>query len=237
MSTCLSWQRSGCSPRPPPGPGPGPGSGPRRPSAPLRAMVAGLGDVVAALEAADVLSPLSPVPARLATLCASLDLDRHGHHRAARPPSLPAPWLSPAGPLPAQEPEPAPAARRLRSRWPLPLPELDGIRLTLLGLLHAAQSSSPCTCWPVGRRRITAHRAASTSTWPSRCRSGSGTAAAAWHAARSDRSDRAGSWEATTIRPQLVPPLTRPTAWAEIISRRASAEVLTTLPLRREYPS
>jgi len=44
----------------------------------LRHMAAGLGDIVGALEAADVLSPLSPVPARLATLCASLDIPEHG---------------------------------------------------------------------------------------------------------------------------------------------------------------
>src|SRR5207248_1972432 len=44
------------------------------PTRPRQAVAGGFGDIIAALEAADALSPLSPVPARLATLCASLDL-------------------------------------------------------------------------------------------------------------------------------------------------------------------
>ena len=68
---------------------------------PLRAMAGGLGHIVAALETADVLSPLSPVPARLAALCASLDM-RPRDHRGAR--AGPAGTLAqPAGSLPAQE--------------------------------------------------------------------------------------------------------------------------------------
>ena len=201
------------------------------PSAPLRAMVAGLGDVVAALEAADVLSPLSPVPARLATLCASLDLDRHG---ITVPPAavLPAPWLSLLAHFQRRKPEPA----QLRDAYaPLaaPLPELDGIRLTLLGLLHAAQSSS---LYVLARGPERDHRygpldidlAFPLSVW---LRDSGGR----WHAARSDRRHRGG--RENTIRLQLVPPLTRPTAWAEIIIGGQSAEVLTTLPLRWEYPS
>ena len=45
---------------------------------PVQAMGAGLGDIIAGLEAVDVLSPLSPVPARLAALCASLRIGGHG---------------------------------------------------------------------------------------------------------------------------------------------------------------
>ena len=41
-------------------------------------MTTGLGDIIAALEAVDVLPPLSPVPARLAALCASLGIGGHG---------------------------------------------------------------------------------------------------------------------------------------------------------------
>src|SRR5205823_8262674 len=48
------------------------------PTRPRQAVAGGFGDIIAALEAADGLSPLSPVPARLATLCASLDLTGHG---------------------------------------------------------------------------------------------------------------------------------------------------------------
>src|SRR5580692_1140727 len=60
---------------------------------PLSNAAAGLGDVIAALEAADVLPPLSPVPGRLAALCASLRVSGHG---ISAPPArdLPEPWLS-----------------------------------------------------------------------------------------------------------------------------------------------
>jgi hypothetical protein len=201
------------------------------PSAPLRAMAAGLGDVVAGLEAADVLSPLSPVPARLATLCASLDLDRHG---ITVPPAavLPEPWLSLLAHFQRRKPEPV----QMRDGYaPLaaPLPELDGIRLTLLGLLHAGLSSSlyvlargPERDHPYGPLDI--DLAFPLSVW---LRDSGGR----WHAARSDRRHRGG--RENTIRLRLVPPLTRPTGWAEIIIAGQSAEVRTTLPLRWEYAS
>ena len=60
---------------------------------PLQAMTAALGDIIAGLEAADVLSPLSLVPGRLAALCASLRIGGHGI-AAAPADDLPEPWLS-----------------------------------------------------------------------------------------------------------------------------------------------
>jgi hypothetical protein len=206
----------------------------RRRAAPLpaslRAMVAGLGDVVRALEAADVLSPLSPVPARLATLCASLDLDGHG---IAVPPApvLPEAWLSLLAHYQRRKPEPAPM-RDGYAPLAVALPELDGIRLALLGLLHAEESSS---LYVLAHGPERDHRygpldidlAFPLSVW---LRDGGGR----WHAARSDRRHRGG--RENTIRLQLVPPLTRPAAWAEIIIGGQSAEVRTTVPLRWEYP-
>jgi hypothetical protein len=201
------------------------------PSARLRAMAAGLGDVVGALEAADVLSPLSPVPARLATLCASLDLDGHG---ITVPPTavLPEPWLSLLAHFQRRKPEPAPM-RDGYAPLAAALPELDGIRLALLGLLHAEASTS---LYVLARGPERDHRygpldidlAFPLSVW---LRDSGGR----WHAARSDRRHRGG--RENTIRLQLVPPLTRPAAWAEIIIGGQSAEVRTTLPLRWEYPS
>jgi hypothetical protein len=197
----------------------------------LRAMVAGLGDVVRALEAADVLSPLSPVPARLATLCASLDLDGHG---IAVPPAavLPEAWLSLLAHYQRRKPEPTPM-RDGYAPLAVALPELDGIRLALLGLLHAEEISS---LYVLARGPERDHRygpldidlAFPLSVW---LRDGGGR----WHAARPDRRHRGG--RENTIRLQLVPPLTRPAAWAEIIIGGQSAEVRTTVPLRWEYPS
>jgi hypothetical protein len=51
---------------------------PARSPGPLTSFAAGLGAVIAALEAAGALSPLSPVPGRLAALCARLRVSGHG---------------------------------------------------------------------------------------------------------------------------------------------------------------
>jgi hypothetical protein len=59
----------------------------------IRRQAAGLGDVIAALEAAEALSPLSPVPGYLATICERLSIDGHGI-TAAPTAALPGPWLS-----------------------------------------------------------------------------------------------------------------------------------------------
>ena len=53
----------------------------------------GLGDVIAALEAAGALSPFSPVPGYLAMICERLGIEDHGI-TAAPTASLPGPWLS-----------------------------------------------------------------------------------------------------------------------------------------------
>jgi hypothetical protein len=198
--------------------------------APRRSMAAALGDVVAALEAADVLSPLSPVPGRLATLCASLDLGRPGLTVPAAA-VLPGPWLSLLAHFQRRKPEPA-QMRDAYAPLATTLPELDGIRLALLGLLHAEESSSlfvlargPDRGYRYGPLDI--DLAFPLSVW---LRDSGGR----WHAARSDRRHRGG--RENTIRLRLVPPLTRPADWAEIIIGGQSAEVRTTLPLRWEYP-
>jgi len=52
------------------------GCWPRRPTSPRQVVAGGFAVIIAELEAAGVLSPLSPVPARLATLCARPGPDR-----------------------------------------------------------------------------------------------------------------------------------------------------------------
>ena len=196
-----------------------------------RAVAAGFGDIVAALEAAGVLSPLSPVPARLATLCASLGLDGHG---IAVPPTLdlPEPWLSLLAHYQRRKPEPA-QMRAGYAALAAPLPELDGLRLTLLGLQHTqrgsalhvlAQGRTPEPC--PGPLDLDLNFPLS--LW---LRDGGGR----WHAARPDRCHQAGQENA--IRLRLVPPLTRPADWVEVLAGGRSAEVRATLPLRWRYSS
>jgi len=200
----------------------------------LRAMAAGLGDIVAALEAADALSPLSPVPAWLATLCASLDIPEHG---ITAPPTsqLPEPWLSVLAHYQRRKPGPVPLLEGYATMTAA-LPELGGVQLTLLGLHHSEGGSSlhvlaqgqlsEAFIGPFG-----INPAFPLSIW---LRDSGGR----WHAARpAERyggEPRDGEW---TMRLQLVPPLTRATPWAEVLAADQKAEVRARLPLRWGYPS
>ena len=89
-------------------------------------LAGGVGDVVAALQACGAVSLLSPVPGQLATLCAGLNLSGHG---------ITAP---PASDLLAhryQRRKTGTASERHRcAAAAVMLPDLDGIRLAILGL-------------------------------------------------------------------------------------------------------
>ncbi len=199
---------------------------------PLQTMTAGLGDIIAALEAADVLPPLSPVPARLATLCASMGIAKHG---IAVPPAhdLPEPWLSLLAHYQRRKPDTAPV-RDGYAVVAAVLPELDGIRLALLGLdntggtssLHVlARGLTPENPGPLGVDMYFP-----LSVW---LRDSGGR----WHAGRPAGWHRTGPKDREyAVRLQLVPPLTRSTAWIEVLAGGRSAEVRTTLPHRWGYP-
>jgi len=201
------------------------------PTSPRQVVAGGFGDIIAALEAADVLSPLSPVPARLATLCASLDLTGHG---IAAPPTLdlPEPWLSLLAHYQRRKPEPT-QMREGYAALAATLPELDGIRVTLLGLQHTQGSSvlhvlaqGPAPEPRPGPLDIDLNFPLS--FW---LRESGGR----WHATRPDRCHQ-GDGE-SAIRLRLVPPLTRPADWVEVLAGGRSAEVRATLPLRWRYSS
>ena len=201
------------------------------PTSPRQVVAGGFGVIIAALEAAGVLSPLSPVPARLATLCASLDLTGHG---ITAPPTLdlPEPWLSLLAHYQRRKPEPT-QMREGYAPLAASLPELDGIRVTLLGLHHTEGGSA---LHVLVQGRIPEPRPGPLdidlnfplSFW---LRDSAGR----WHAARPDRCHQAGRERA--IRLRLVPPLTRPAEWVEVLAGGRSAEVRATLPLRWRYPS
>ncbi len=201
------------------------------PTSPRQVVAGGFGVIIAALEAAGVLSPLSPVPARLATLCASLDLTGHG---IAAPPTLdlPEPWLSLLAHYQRRKPEPT-QMREGYAPLAASLPELDGIRVTLLGLHHTEGGSA---LHVLVQGRIPEPRPGPLdidlnfplSFW---LRDSAGR----WHAARPDRCHQAGRERA--IRLRLVPPLTRPAEWVEVLAGGRSAEVRATLPLCWRYPS
>src|SRR5690348_8779801 len=201
------------------------------PTSPRQVVAGGFGVIIAALEAAGVLSPLSPVPARLATLCASLDLTGHG---IAAPPTLdmPEPWLSLLAHYQRRKPEPT-QMREGYAALAASLPELDGIRVILLGLQHTQDGSA---LHVLVQGRIPEPRPGPLdidlnfplSLW---LRDSGGR----WHAARPDRCHQAG--QESAIRLRLVPPLTRPADRVEVLAGGRSAEVRATLPLRWRYLS
>jgi hypothetical protein len=94
----------------------------------------GLGDMVAALHAADVLSPASRLPGLLAGLCERLGVRDHG---ITAPPDdeLPEPWQSMLTRCHRREPLAAPPSGSLAAMV-ADLPELDGAKITILGLHH-----------------------------------------------------------------------------------------------------
>jgi hypothetical protein len=194
---------------------------------PFSCIADGLGDAVAALQACGALSPLSPVPGQLAALCADLNVTGHG---ITAPPArdLPGPWLSMLTHYRRRNP---PAARDLDGCAALAaaLPELDGIRLTILGLRHSAgrtvlfvQAVGLMPDGYDGRRGVEPDFPLS--IW---VRDSCGR----WHATRAHGWAGADSSEAT-MRLQVLPPLSRAAAWIDVLAAGPSAEVRVTLPLR-----
>jgi hypothetical protein len=90
----------------------------------------GLGDIVAALEAAGALSAFSPAPARLAALCQRLDIRDHG---IMVPPArdLPKPWTDILAHYGRRH---RPPGRDGIAALPVRLPEIDGAGFALAGL-------------------------------------------------------------------------------------------------------
>jgi hypothetical protein len=191
---------------------------------------AGLGITIAALQAAEVLSPLSPVPGQLAALCASLQVRGHGI-TAAPAPELPEPWLSLLSHYHRRRPESA-LARDGFAAAAAALPELDGIRLVLLGL-HNCDGGTWVNALAHGnlaRRQYGPHGldlAFPLSIW---IRDDAGR----WHVARP------ASWfdegDEANVMLRLTPPLTRSPAAIEVVAAGQSAEVRAAVPLSWGYP-
>ncbi len=196
---------------------------------PLRTVAAGLGHVVAALQAADVLSALSPVPGQVAAVCAGMRISGHG---IDVPPArdLPEPWLSLLAHYQRRKPSTVPVHNSYAA-VAAALPELDGIQLVLLGLLNADGSS-----WILllARGLVPDHRTGPygidydfpLSFW---IRDSGGH----WHAGRPAGCRQAHGEYAVKL--QLVPPLARSTDWIEVLAAGMSAQVRVRLPLRWGY--
>jgi hypothetical protein len=199
------------------------------PPEPFACVADGLGDAITVLQACGALSPLSPVPGQLAALCAALDVSGHGiTARPAR--QLPRPWLSMLAHYRRRTPEQA-LGRDGCAAAAVALPDLDGIRLALLGLHnadgstvlygHASGITPPGPGRPPG-----AELDFPLSVW---IRDSRGR----WHATRAT----ARRWSAEddremTLRLQVIPPLSRTTTWIEVLAAGPSAQARATLPVR-----
>ena len=194
---------------------------------PFSNLAAGLGAAIAALEAAEVLSPLSPVPGRLAALCASLRV--RGHGITATPAlDLPEPWLSMLAHYHRRKPDADPVGDGFAAATAA-LPELDGINLVLLGL-HNCDGSTWMNALTTGSWVDRPERAGPLgleavfplSVW---VRDGAGR----WHVARPTGWHRNGGEAELTMR--LTPPLTWCPDRIEVLVSGQSAELRATLPL------
>jgi hypothetical protein len=196
----------------------------------LQTKATGLGCIIAGLEAVGALPPHSPIPSRLAALCAGLRID--GHEIAAPPAeSLPETWLSLLTYYLRRKPDTA-QVRDGFAAVAAALPELDGIRLALVGL-HNAEGSTMLHVLARGVRREQRSGPHGIdldfplSFW---LRDSGGR----WHAARPV------AWYPSdpehSIELALVPPLPRSTAWVEVLAGGRSGEVRARLPLRWGAP-
>jgi hypothetical protein len=198
---------------------------------PFSEFATGLGEMITALEAAEVLSPLSPLPGQLATLCASLCVSGHGI-TAPPVPVLPEPWLSLLAHYHRRKPDTRPA----RDDWAAiaaVLPELDGLRLVLLGL-HNADGAT----WIHGLAAGRIERGGPSGPL------GPGTrlplsvwvhdSGGRWHIARPSGLATAEGEYGFTLR--LLPPLLPSTVWIELLAASQSAGVRLTLPVRWGSP-
>lgn len=200
-----------------------------RPRPTARISVAdGLDDVIAALQECGALSPLSPLPGQLAALCARLNVSDHGIPvPAAR--DLPEPWLSVLAQYQQRETSAA-LVRDGCAAAAVVLPELDGIRLAILGL-HNCQDSTIVHMHASGPACHTAYgpKELELYSWPPIwIRDSSGR----WHATRTN--GRSGMDGEIALRVETVPPLSRATAWIEVLAAGQSAEAHAKLALRWE---
>jgi hypothetical protein len=193
-------------------------------SADLRAFIGdGPGHIVAALQAAEALPPSSPAPGQLAALCARLGITGHG---IIVPPAsgLPERWLS----MLTREPEVTPAP----GSWAATaaeLPDVDGVRLAVLGLhqaergtimhLHAGGVTMEDD-WEYNR----AVRPLPT-LW---IRDHAGR----WHATRDYAARSLGEGGEVTLELALAPPLEAGTPRIDLVAAGSSAQVQARLPLR-----
>ena len=102
----------------------------------VRSQVSGLGDTVAALQAAGALRPEDPMPGQLATLCKRVGVTGHGIAATpgAEPPEMPETWGSVLAHHLRGNPGDGVDRLPASATFAATLPELDGVRYAVAGL-------------------------------------------------------------------------------------------------------
>ena len=192
---------------------------------PVTYIADGLGEVIAALEACGALPPLSPVPGQLAALCTKLNVAGHG---ITAPPArgLPEPWLSMLAHYHRRKPGRAPG-RDGCAVVAVAFPELDGIRLAILGLHNSVDTTFLYV--HADGMTLDGHDGPQSTEPGFPLRIWVRDSAGRWHATRTGWSaeDDGG----VMMRLEVVPPLSRATAWIEVLATGQSADARGTLPL------
>ncbi len=184
----------------------------------------GLGDIVAALEAAGALSAFSPVPAQLAALCQRLDIDKHG---ITVPPAadLPQPWTDVLAHYGRRH---RPPGREGIAALPVLLPGLDGASFGLMGL-HSRDDLTELYVLARGLRVMPEHYRAGPvaylgSIWWLRDDAGH------WHAVITNDWREDGGAE-NPLRLRVYPPLGRNVTSVELIVSGLETQACAHLPV------
>lgn len=184
----------------------------------------GLGDIVAALEAAGALSAFSPVPAQLAALCQRLDIQQHG---ITVPPAfdLPEPWTDVLAHYGRRH---RPPGREGIAALPVLLPDLDGAGFGLTGL-HSRDDLTELYVLARGLRVMPEHYRAGPvaylgSIWWLRDNAGH------WHAAITNDWREDGGGE-NLLRLRVYPPLGRNVTSIELMVSGTETQVCAHLPV------
>jgi hypothetical protein len=191
----------------------------------VTASVDGLGDVIAALHAADALPPDSPLPGQLATLCERLSVTGHGIAVTSES-DLPDQWRSVLVQSLHREQGRSIDPHGRSAAVVAALPQLDGARLTLLGL-HDAGDHTVMAMHATGVRK------------QAKGRSDSGIeiwildSLGNWHATRvmGGSEDMGGevSWQL-----HVVPALSGEVGWIELHAADWTVRAAVRLPLHWE---
>ncbi len=199
----------------------------------LGIIASGLGDIVTALTEAGALPAASPLPGQLAALCARLGVDGHGittraaaHAQAATPArDLPGRWLSVLTQYQQSGSARVPDGCAVATAA---LPELDGLRLTLLGL-HNCAGGTFLHLYGTGPAAGRIQLDPDLYTWPSIwILDGNGR----WHVTRV--SGQAGADDEVALCLEVLPPLSLADAWIEVRAEGRSGQAAVPLPLSWE---